>query len=146
MDIIEFRTDHADSGPVAEILINSVLLSKLAGDYELPRYKLDSGYLGLPLSDVTAPSKHFLGHPHSHYIYDERVQVLGCGCGEPGCWPLVCRIDLGAYLVTWYDFLQPFRDTDSAGGHWSYDGFGPFVFARRQYESALMALGSSGGA
>ena len=86
MDIIEFRTDHADSGPVAEILINSVLLSKLAGDYELPRYKLDSGYLGLPLSDVTAPSMDrpaFRRHPgaiihgNDRGVYEQQQAVHG---------------------------------------------------------------------
>src|SRR5687767_544224 len=40
---------------------------------------------------------------------DGRAAVLGCECGEPGCWPLRARITVAEYTVTWDDFVQPYR-------------------------------------
>lgn len=102
-------------------------------------------YAGLPPSpDVLPPSGHFLGRPTAAlYDFDERVQILGCECGEPGCWPLVCRIQVTDERVTWSDFEQPHR-SPSSNRHWSYEDFGPFTFDRRQYEAALAAMGSRG--
>ena len=147
MDIVEFRIEQDDNyGQVVEILINSVSLARLAADFELPRYNLDSAYVGLPCEDLAAPRSHFLDDPDPLYIYDERVQLLGCCCGSSFCWPLACHIQAGPDMVTWSDFLQPFRGKESSEGYWSYDGFGPFTFDRCQYEQALQALDSAGGA
>ena len=140
MDKIEFRKQVVDDDHVAGILINGVPLARLAEDHEVPRYELKSNYLGLPLSDVAPPAGHFRGEAEPHYDYHGRIQVLGCNCGIPGCWPLVCVISTSADTVTWSDFRQPFRDVGSDQGHWSYDGFGPFTFDRVQYEAALVAL------
>ena len=147
MDCVEFRIEqHERYGQVAGILVNFVSLAKLAENFELPRYKLKSEYAGLPASDLGAASHHFLGNADPYYIYDGRVQLLGCSCGEWACWPLACHIDVGPAVVTWSNFLQPFRDKESADGYWSYDGFGSFKFDRRQYEQALRALDTSSGA
>ena len=57
--------------------------------------------------------------------------LLGCDCGEVGCWPLTARIAVTPDNVTWSNFSQEHRpDRD-------YVGFGPFTFTRRQYASAL---------
>ena len=61
---------------------------------------------------------------------DGRGAVLGCTCGEVGCWPLRVRITWGTDTVVWSDFEQPNRP-------WSYERLGPFVFARKQYEHAV---------
>lgn len=141
MDSVEFRIEqHENYGEVVEILVNSVSLARLAEDFELPRYKLESAYAGLPTSCLGAASHHFLGDAEPYFLHDGRVQLLGCCCGEFACWPLACRMDVGPDVVTWSDFLQPFRVKDSAGGYWSYEGFGPFQFDRRQYDRALEAL------
>jgi len=141
MDIVEFRIEQNDAYDlVFQILVNSVPLGTLAGEFELPRYKLNSAYVGLPCSEVAEPVRHYLGRGDSFRIQNERVQVLGCSCGSSACWPLECRIDAGPDVVTWSDFQQPFRRKDSIEGHWSCEGFGPFVFDRRQYERALHAL------
>ena len=68
-------------------------------------------YSGLaPGPDTLPPSWHFLGEPSDRlYAYNGKVQVMGCECGEPGCWPLVCRISADAETVTWSDFEQPHR-------------------------------------
>jgi hypothetical protein len=42
-------------------------------------------------------------------------------------------VTLTEHSVTWSNFAQPHRRA------WSYAGFGPFVFDRRQYENAIAA-------
>jgi hypothetical protein len=63
-----------------------------------------------------------------------KIPVLGCQCGEWGCWPLVTRILMGESTVTWTEFEQPHRKGRD------YSGFGPFVFDRRAYEDAVRTL------
>lgn len=57
--------------------------------------------------------------------------LLGCDCGEVGCWPLEAEVTLTDRAVSWSSFAQPHRPA------WSYAGFGPFVFDRLQYENAV---------
>jgi hypothetical protein len=73
-----------------------------------------------------------------------RSWVLGCSCGEPGCWPLECTIDVGESTVVWRDFSQPHRSTPEDGAVWDYSAFGPFEFDRAQYIEALSALRGPG--
>lgn len=68
---------------------------------------------------------------------EDKVALLECTCGQPGCWPLLATVSVGPTRVTWSDFEQPHRRADSAGGHWDYGGFGPFVFERGAYDEAL---------
>lgn len=72
---------------------------------------------------------HFLGS--SRWSADGRVPLLGCSCGEWGCWPLLARIVCTPDFVMWTDFQQPHRKRRD------YTAFGPFHFARAQYEDAL---------
>lgn len=59
--------------------------------------------------------------------------VLGCDCGEVGCWPGCVTINANPSTVTWSSFQQPFRpDRD-------YSALGPFEFERRAYEEAVNA-------
>jgi hypothetical protein len=62
------------------------------------------------------------------------VFVLGCDCGEVGCWPLVCRVKLQGETVVWDEFKQPYRP------QWDYSQFGPFVFDAAQYQTAVQEL------
>ena len=62
---------------------------------------------------------------------DGKVVLLGCSCGEWGCWPLLARVVVGDDAVEWRDFEQPHRPVRD------YAGFGPFVFERRAYEAAV---------
>jgi hypothetical protein len=76
---------------------------------------------------------HFLGRTDSHRSSD-KVPLLGCECGEWGCWPLLARITVSDEFVTWSDFEQPYRkDRD-------YQAFGPYIFERRQYGLAAQEL------
>ena len=57
---------------------------------------------------------------------DGRTALLGCNCGETGCWPLCCRITVLDETVIWDSFRQPHRPA------WHYEGR-TFAFARRDY-------------
>ncbi|MEY9969579.1 hypothetical protein ABIA33_007668 [Streptacidiphilus sp. MAP12-16] len=75
---------------------------------------------------------HFLGQ--STDAMGPKTPLLGCECGEWGCWPLMARITVTADVVTWDCFEQPHRKTRV------YAAFGPFQFDRHQYEDALHTL------
>ncbi|HEX7295557.1 MAG TPA: hypothetical protein VF251_07380 [Pyrinomonadaceae bacterium] len=151
MDVIEFisrpfRDDDRDSG--IQIKINGRDLVELVRAVENPfaskegHASIAGAYAGLPPNDDTCPpSKHFLGEPaHPIYRYGEKTQVLGCECGEPGCWPLICLIEARPTRVKWSEFDQPHRTNQRTKNPWRYDGLGPFEFDRGQYERALEAL------
>ena len=63
-----------------------------------------------------------------------KTAVLGCNCGEWGCWPLLTRIDAGDAVVVWDRFEQPHRPARD------YSGFPALRFGRRQYDAALAGL------
>ncbi|MFC7616095.1 hypothetical protein ACFQV2_24110 [Actinokineospora soli] len=76
---------------------------------------------------------HFLGGSATH---GTRVPLLGCSCGDLGCWPLLAHVGVADGRVVWDLFEQPFRpDRD-------YDRFGPFRFDLRQYRDALAEPGA----
>ena len=62
--------------------------------------------------------------------------LLGCDCGEAGCWPLEDRIVRSDRQITWEQFKQPFRPERD------YSSFGPFRFDIEQYRGSLAELGS----
>jgi hypothetical protein len=82
---------------------------------------------------------YFLGEiqQDSYFFRLNRVYLLGCDCGEVGCWPLMARIRAEGDSVVWDCFEQPHRrDRD-------YSGFGPMVFDAEQYRQAVAALTSA---
>lgn len=83
--------------------------------------------------------RYFLGdfEKDSYFARMDRVYLLGCECGEVGCWPLLARILSGSESVMWDSFEQPHRKERD------YSGFGPFVFDAEQYREAIAALRSS---
>ncbi len=64
----------------------------------------------------------------------DRAALLGCTCGELGCWPLYARIRLDKGHVIWDQLTQPFRPKRD------YSDFGPFVFHETQYRIAVAEL------
>jgi hypothetical protein len=143
MDQIRFTIDSSGEYPAVRVLINSEDLITMLEKHEALFAKAEGypgiagGYMGLPSKVALPPSEHFLGRPESLYDYDGMTEILTCECGEPGCWPFLVKIELSDHLVTWSDFAQPHRE-----GQWHYDGFGPFTFDRKQYESALQEASS----
>jgi len=122
------------------IFINDHNLVDTVRKVELPFASRDGrphragSYVGLPPEEMFHPSRRLLGEPETYYdtdYLDGRLAVLGCGCGEVGCWPLLVRISVTEDRVTWGDFEQPHRKG------WRYSRLGPFVFERGAYERAL---------
>ena len=77
---------------------------------------------------------HFLGLTDSVYGENpKKTAVLECVCGCPGCWPLVCSIEVDDSVVRWNQFEQPHRLSDSPASHWDYSGFEGFEFDKLDY-------------
>jgi hypothetical protein len=135
--------DFSEGLKQIKIEVNGTELPHLVRDVELPGARaegdeeLAGNYVGLVPGYVRMDvAGHFLAGAGAK-LYDtdeEKVQLLGCGCGEIGCSPLLARVTVTDDTVTWDDFEQPTRP------EWDYDDLGPFTFERSQYERALFAL------
>lgn len=80
---------------------------------------------------------YYLGKQTKQWPDPGKAWLLGCGCGEVGCWPLEASVDATPDVVTWSSFRQPHRpDRD-------YTGFGPFRFNAEQYAAAIDAAVNS---
>lgn len=122
--------------PVVMPAIEGVSLAELVEEFERRQeFEPSGGYGGLiPARFRFGPaSVHFAGAAGA-YVEDGRVPLLGCSCGEWGCWPLLARITSTDEHVVWSEFRQPHRpDRD-------YSAFGPFVFDRGDYFDAVDAI------
>jgi len=126
-----------------KIEVNGTELPDLVREAELPAARaegdeeLAGGYVGLVPGYVRVDlASQFLGGAGTP-LYEgpaEKTQLLGCGCGEVGCSPLMARVTLSEDTVTWDEFEQPQRED------WDYSSLGPFKFDRAQYERALFEL------
>lgn len=119
-------------------LIDFTLLTRLIEEFERQNgFDVAGGYAGI------VPSHYRFGPLNCHYLADSDtvnlegdwevhgVYLLGCTCGEVGCWPLTARIGKSGETVTWDRFMQPHRTQRD------YNGFGPFRFDSEQYESVV---------
>jgi len=143
MDSIAFAVSEGKDAGV-HIIINGRDLIEVIRGIELPfatregHPRIAGAYSGLPAHRVFLPSRHFLGEPEPIYSDGEgRTYVLECECGEPGCWPLAVRIQVGEREIVWHDFHQPHRGPDSKAGAWRYDALRSFTFDRQLYEQEL---------
>jgi hypothetical protein len=123
--------------PARELLpfVDDVSLVDLVSGYEhAAGFDVPGAYAGLVLDrfnfgDLTA---YLNGEPDSAYWTGKgAIALLGCDCGEVGCWPLESRVSVEDDLVIWRGFAQPFRSERD------YGSFGPFAFRRSQYDSAV---------
>jgi len=62
------------------------------------------------------------------------IYLLGCTCGEVGCWPLIASVYKKDDTICWDGFVQPHRRERD------YSEFGPFAFSRTQYDDAVKDL------
>jgi hypothetical protein len=140
---VRFTTDGrgANGGSEVRLLVDGRDLAELVREVELPHARAEGApsiagaYAGLAPSQLCGGLRsHFLGGEGSDLACGarEKTVLLGCDCGEPGCWPLMARVSIEGDAVVWSEFEQPHR-RDA----WSYEGFGPLRFAREQYEAAL---------
>jgi hypothetical protein len=145
---VAFIWETAPAGPsdrrALRILVDGRDLAEIVGDHERPyadaegHPNIAGGYAGLDPRQLDRPiSEHFwrCARFRSRVRTGGKTVLLGCTCGEPGCWPLMASIEVHPEEVVWRDFEQPHR-----GGRWSYESFGPFVFDRSRYEQALRSL------
>jgi hypothetical protein len=122
-----------DSGHELLPLVDGMSLADLVSDFERAAgYRPTGGYAGLVLehSNFGDLGNYLHGEADSPY-WRESVALLGCNCGELGCWPLQARIQADDDWVTWTAFTQPHRPNRD------YSTFGPFTFRRTQYDEAL---------
>ena len=114
--------------------IDGESLIDLVAAFESRRgYKPSGGYAGIipahfNFGDLT---RYYEAREDRQWPKPQHAWVLGCDCGEVGCWPLTVRITVTADQVIWSDFGQDHRP------NWDYTGFGPFAFERQQYASAV---------
>lgn len=123
--------------PQVVISVDGVPLEELVRPVELPFAKADGRpdlagqYQALTDLRVCWPSRHFLGEPFLSEFDDRDAVLLGCICGDSGCWPLSADIEVGDSTVTW----SRFRNVHTP--NWDLSALGPLVFDRAQYESSL---------
>jgi hypothetical protein len=144
VDRIEFRrvADGPKGGrslPTIHPVVNGVLLRDLVKTVELPYAKregqraLAGSYMGLTnFERLIWPAKHYFGEPIEQWFDDGDTVLLGCECGEAGCWPLTAQVEVGTHTVQWTHFRTGHRD-------WDLSELGPFTFRTDQYRSALEA-------
>jgi hypothetical protein len=141
VDIVEFRLDRESLGGrgpfrVINLFVNGTRLQDLVRSVEQPYAKADGNaglagnYAGLAVGP-TLPASHYLGEPVETWFGDGDTILLGCVCGDPGCWPLTARVTVSESTVTWSGFRTGHRD-------WDLSAVGPFTFERRAYEAALV--------
>jgi hypothetical protein len=141
---LSFDVSKLDSGAtIITPFIDGVALTQLAEQFEKTHEMTDpaGGYGGLiPENFRCGPlDQYFLGKTERAYITKKsgRIYVLGCECGEVGCWPLTCSVNIEDGQVVWSGFEQEFRPARD------YSSFGPFVFDLQQYKEALRTLPES---
>lgn len=139
MNRVEFIVVDGEE-PHLEIEVDGVPLKERArraerGSARAERQeRLAGAYGGLThLDAVLWPSRHFLGSPVLSASGDGDTVLLGCDCGDWGCWPLSAEVRVLTGTVIWRAFRNGHRPS------WDLSGLGLFEFDRDQYESALRA-------
>jgi hypothetical protein len=122
-------------------VVDGIPLSEMIAAFEREQhFEPAGGYGGLiPEWFKYGPlERYFLGDfdKDSYFAPMDRVYLLGCHCGEVGCWPLMARIRANDESVTWDSFQQPHRKERD------YTGFGSLVFDVEQYRETVAALRS----
>jgi hypothetical protein len=142
MSTIEFQVIPLDDDrpEIAQIIpfIDGWSLVQLVGDLETTKgYDPAATYAGLVPANVR------LGDLDRYYTGTQepwsgrsRLAILGCECGEYGCWPLDADVRVSDGHVIWSSFGQPHRPD------WDYSELGPFVFDEAQYRHAVEQLKS----
>lgn len=130
-----FRTDVLSVTPV----LNGVPLIELVSRFEgEQRFQPAGGYGGLipEFFNYGSLSSYFLADfgEDSYFRRLRGIYVLGCQCGEVGCWPLKARVGSDKKSIIWDLFRQEHRPERD------YSNFGPFIFDVDQYRRAVNNL------
>lgn len=116
-------------------LLDGVSLADLIEQFESTKaMEPAGGYAGIVAwyFNFGSLEEYFLGKSTVEYWRDlGKVALLGCKCGEVGCWPLHASVTVGDGRVAWSGFEQPYRPERD------YSEFGPFNFDLGTYRAAL---------
>jgi hypothetical protein len=127
---------HASALAITPV-IDGVSLTNLVTDFERQHgFEPSGGYGGLipEYFEYGSLDRYLFSQPEGNLWRAQKQYLLGCSCGEVGCWPLEARIDCLDSEVIWNSFSQPFRpDRD-------YSKFGPFTFDLEQYKAVVKQL------
>ncbi|WP_116206692.1 hypothetical protein [Amycolatopsis circi] len=131
-----FHPPSLTGGPVLVQYVDDVALTDLIDRFELAEGMSPAGeaYGGLPRHCYSGTKT---GHFHGLAEEEGKTLLLACSCGSEGCWPLLARITVTEDAVVWDSFGQPRRPERD------YRRFGPFRFARAQYDAAVRELDSA---
>lgn len=102
-----FRTDVRSVTPV----LNGVPLIELVSRFEgEQRFQPAGGYGGLipEFFNYGSLSSYFLADfgEDSYFRRLRGIYVLGCQCGEVGCWPLIARVGSDKKSIIWIFFAR----------------------------------------
>lgn len=114
-------------------VVNGTLLTKLVADFERESgFEPAGGYGGLvPDWFAYGSLQNYFEGKADGDLSAEGFYLLGCECGEVGCWPLLGQIECRGSHMVWHSFQQAHRkDRD-------YSRFGPFVFDLSSYRAAV---------
>jgi hypothetical protein len=149
-NVIVFSQDRIATGSgelhdLVNIYIDGRALTAIMREFESEMAEreghpdLAGGYA--PFVNSQAAENHYLGR-HSEKWGESKTKtaLLECECGCSGCWPLLCKIEIGQVEVKWKEFEQPHRGPNSAASFWDYSSFNGFTFSKDQYFAALAAL------
>jgi hypothetical protein len=142
MDItttISFAIEPFEGTHAATPILDGISLVELVSAFERKMgFDVVGGYGGLipQWFNYGSLNRYFLGdfEPDSFFAKKGGIYLLGCDCGEVGCWPLSARLETDNHNVKWVEFRQEHRP------QWDYLGFGPFVFDKDQYKQAVAML------
>lgn len=138
LSTVSFEIERGEA-PAVMPSVDGASLAVLVEAYERAKRYEDpaGGYGGLiPAYFNYGPlDEYFAGKGRSEYWTGLKgIYLLGCACGEVGCWPLIAAVHRADETIRWDGFIQPFRRERD------YGAFGPFTFARAQYEDAVQDL------
>jgi hypothetical protein len=141
---LDFMVAPIAGGQARELLplVDGRSLVDLVAVFEAERgYEPSGAYAGIipdhfRFGDL---SLHYEGRAERQWPRPNHAWLLGCDCGEVGCWPLTARITVTGTDVIWSHFSQDHRPG------WDYAGFGPFFFERQQYAAAVTRAGETFG-
>jgi hypothetical protein len=134
-DTEQGSVDHGTHARV-RILVNGRDLRAVVGELERTSAAAEgnAGPAGAYhyLSRYHFPAGLFEGCPDDPDLrYEGRVALMGCDCGEVGCWPFLASITHETGGVRWSGFRQPFRPG------WDYDALGSLRFDGADYNAEV---------
>jgi hypothetical protein len=138
--------EDGSSYDAIQLLIDGNSLITLAHQAEQP-YALREGHPNIAgaYGWLTASSANQTALASGSKDDEDKIPLLECSCGVPGCWPLLAKVTVSESHVTWSDFEQPHRGPLSAACHWAYGALGPFVFDRKAYDLQVNQITPTGG-